>query len=87
MARARRTFQIWLQSTLWPRSRAWMNESPMAMPISAPIVQCDDEFGIPNHHVNRFQASAVPNRATSIGTAGLPLGGVSTSGGRSSTSA
>ena len=42
---------------------------------------------MPNHQVNTFQASAVANSATSMGTAGLPLGGDNTSGGSSSTSA
>ena len=51
------------------------------------MTQCELELGMPNHQVARFQASAVPNRATSIGTAGSPFGGESTSGGSSSTSA
>ena len=78
---------IWVQSTPSARLRFWIRQSPMATPISAPMMQCDEEFGMPKYQVSTFQKRAETKRETSIGRAGAPSGGVSTSGGRISTSA
>ncbi len=51
------------------------------------MMQCELLFGMPNAQVSTFQNSAATNSDTSIGSAGAPSGGVSTSGGRISTSA
>ena len=67
--------------------RACISALPSAMPIRAPIKQCELEFGRPNHQVPMFQNRAAMNRATSMDTTGAPLGGDSTSGGNSSTNA
>ncbi len=51
------------------------------------MMQCELLLGMPSAQVAMFQARAAVKIATSMGTAGEPSGGVSTSGGRISTRA
>ena len=87
MASAFRTVMICVQSTPWLKPRDRIRASAPATPINAPMMQCDELLGMPNAQVSTFQNRAAANSATSIGTAGEPSGGVSTSGGKMSTNA
>ena len=64
-----------------------MMASPQATPISEPMMQWDEEFGMPKAQVRTFQKRAEMNSAISMGSAGAPSGGVNTSGGSISTRA